>query len=329
MRISFPNSAHLANIEGFFNRCTFANGKDAGPLRLEFLKPWISVHPAAIALTGCAGAVVRNAGRRVVVEFPAQRRAWLHYLHRMKLFDFLGVDPGLSITEHEPAGRFIPLTQIRTPAELSDFLVELAPLLHLEPAEMVPIQNVTSELVRNVLEHSDSSLGAFLCAQHYKDARKLAIGVADAGIGIRKAIMRSHPASSDLAAIQLALRPGITGTTKRIGGNEYNAGAGLFVTKSIACFGNTNMIVYSGDGFFKLRKTPKSKLPIRIQADPTRDFRTVREGLPRWHGTLVGIDIGLAEAAPRYAALLEAIWKVYNIDVRAKKAAKYRKPRFV
>src|SRR5450759_3246848 len=38
----------------------------------------------------------------------------LTYLVRMKLFDFLRLRPPIEIQEHEEAGRFIPLTQIRT-----------------------------------------------------------------------------------------------------------------------------------------------------------------------------------------------------------------------
>ena len=45
---------------------------------------------------------------------------------------------------------------------------------------------------------------------------------------------RSHFITSDKEAIQLALMPGITGTTRREGGTGINAGAGLFFIKSIA-----------------------------------------------------------------------------------------------
>ena len=49
------------------------------------------------------------------------------------------------------------------------------------------------------------------------------------GVGIKTTIATVHRVISDSDAIRLALTPGITGTTRRIGGTDYNAGAGLFL----------------------------------------------------------------------------------------------------
>ena len=108
----------------------------------------------------------------------------------------------------------------------------MIPLLHAPEEVADPIQYVVSEMVRNVLEHADSPVGAFICAQYYRDLERLSIGIADAGVGIRNSMARSHKVTSSREAILLALQPGVTGVTARIGGNESNAGAGLFFTKS-------------------------------------------------------------------------------------------------
>ena len=134
----------------------------------------------------------------------------------------------------------------------------MIPLLHLEPEQAQTIGYVVSELVRNVIEHADAQNGAVICAQYYKKSNSIRIGIADTGFGIKKTINQSYLAKNDLEAIGLALRPGITGTTKKEGGTEQNAGAGLFFIKSIATVNRDFFIIYSGRGFYKLLKnSPK------------------------------------------------------------------------
>jgi len=58
-----------------------------------------------------------------------------HYLARMELFEIFGKKSPFSIEEHESAGRFIPITQIRNPLEQSRFISDMIPLLHLNPQQ--------------------------------------------------------------------------------------------------------------------------------------------------------------------------------------------------
>jgi hypothetical protein len=60
----------------------------------------------------------------------------------------------------------------------------LIPLLHATPAVADPIRYVISEFGRNVLEHAGSPVGGFICAQYFRNKQRIAIGMADAGIGI-------------------------------------------------------------------------------------------------------------------------------------------------
>ena len=53
----------------------------------------------------------------------------------------------------------------------------------------------------------------------------------------------------------MALTPGISGATPRIGGNETNAGAGLYFIKSIAQSSENFFVIYSGKSMFKLLKS--------------------------------------------------------------------------
>lgn len=240
MKIHLPNSAHLQNLQGFLKRCS-----PDDQTRLDFsMDPrWVGVHPAVLAMTACAAAVVRNGNG--TIDGEAEQIRSLPYLIRMGLFRHLDIDPGKTIEEHEATGRFIPLTQIRTSQDLRDAIVNLVPLLHAKPQEAEAILYVFSELARNALEHSNSPIGAFICAQYYRETNRVSIGIADAGVGIRRSIARSHRVKSARDAIGLALQPGVTGATSRIGGTASNAGAGLFFVKSIAALSRNFFVICS------------------------------------------------------------------------------------
>lgn len=320
MKVHLPNSAHLRNIGGFLGGLDCSN-----PDVLDFsIHPhWVSVHPFTLALTACVGALYRSRGGEVHVEVPDHRS--VAYLIRMGLFRLLGVDPGREITEHEASGRFIPLTQIRTTADLKVAITDLVPLLHAPPHVADPIRYVFSEMARNVLEHAASPIGGFVCAQYYAKSQRIAIGIADAGIGVKASMSRSHPVKTDAEAIRLALQPGVTGTTARIGGTEFNAGAGLFFTKSIASLSRNFFLLYSGDKAFKLLRTPQAKAPV-LYADPDMDRHTFVDA-PPWRGTAVGIDVSVDQET-EFARLLAAIGKAYSTDVKKRRKAYYKQIRF-
>jgi len=321
MRIHLPNSAFLGNIDPFFRAFDSSNSKK---LEITSNKKWISVHPVVLSMVAALGLKVGKSN----VHCEKMEATSKHYFERMGLFSFLGIKSGINITKHEPAGRFIPLTQIKDSGELTKFITEMIPLLHLDPKQAEPIRYIVSELVRNVLEHSQSKFGAILSAQYYKRSNTIRIGIADTGIGIKQSINMSHSASTDLEAIKLALTPGITGTTRREGGTEYNAGAGLFFIKSIAKVNRDFFILYSGTAMYKLLKSGQEKQHIQLYADPSRDRHSEDVDIPYWNGTIVGIDISL-DSTKEFSILLDLIRDTYVKTIKERKKARYRRPRFI
>ena len=318
MRIHLPNSAFLGNLDPFLRSFDSSNTKK---LEITANKKWISVHPIVLSMVAALGLKIDSSHIKCE-DIEATSK---HYLERMGLFKFLGIASGIKIREHEPAGRFIPLTQIKSSDELSNFITEMIPLLHLQPKQAEPIRYVVSELVRNVLEHSHSEHGAILSTQYYKKSNTIRIGIADTGIGIKQSINVSHHALTDLEAIRLALTPGITGTTRKEGGTEFNAGAGFFI-KSIANVNRDFFIIYSGNSMYKLLKSKPGH--IRLHADPFMDRHSNEEDLPYWQGTLVGIDISLS-ATEEFSLLLDLIRDIYIKTVKERKKARFRRPRFI
>jgi anti-sigma regulatory factor (Ser/Thr protein kinase) len=322
MKIHIPNSAFLGNIESITNQF---DPNDASSLRVTSNQNWISVHPLVISMTiALAKEIELNGGQIVSDDFNAKSRA---YLLRMGLIDALDPNHGIKIDEHESSGRFVQARQITTSEQLNQFITDMVPLLHTTPEQAYPIKYVMSELVRNVLEHSKSQIGAIVSAQYFKKTNRISIGVADRGIGIKGGINKSYSVDTDMAAIDLALRPGITGTTTKIGGTEYNAGAGLFFTKSIAKVSRDFFLIYSGNSFFKLHKT-NIKNQVELFANPNLDRANFKDGLPIWQGTAVGIDISM-DLNQDFQSLLEMIRNAYHLDVKRANKDKYRKPKFI
>lgn len=322
MKVHIPNSAFIGNIESFIDRF---DPNDTSLLEVTANQKWISVHPVVIAMIIALSKQVRhNGGEIKSTSFSAKSRP---YLVRMGLIPHLDERHGINITEHEASGRFIPATQIQNSKELNQFLTDMIPLLHTDLEQAYPIKYVMSELIRNVIEHSASSMGAIVCAQYYKKSNRISIGVSDVGIGIKQAINQSYETATDEEAIKLALRPGITGTTRRLGGSEFNAGAGLFFTKSIAKVSRGFFIIYSGNTYYKLLKTKKGD-NVRLYADPNSDRHTLNSSAPIWNGTAVGIDISL-DMNQEFEELLEKIRDAYHHDVKRAKKEKYKKPRFI
>jgi len=318
MRMHLPNSAFLGNIDPFLRTFDRSN---PDVLEVSANKRWISVHPVVISMIAALSLGIR---RSSCEKLEAKSK---HYFERMGLFKFLKVDSGMGITEHEPAGRFIPLTQIKTSDELTKFIKDMIPLLHLSPNHVEPIGYIVSELVRNVLEHSSSKQGAILCAQFYKKSNTIRLGIVDCGVGIKKTINVSHRAKTDLEAIRLALIPGITGTTKKEGGTELNAGAGLFFIKSIAEVNRDFFVVYSGNAVYKLLKRDLART-IKLHADPFKDRHSKGEDYPYWQGTTIGIDMSL-DTKEEFTSLLDLIRDTYSQAIKERKKQRYKRARFI
>jgi len=319
MKIHIPNSVWLGNIDPFLRGFDPSRPNE---LEITFNKKWMSIHPMVLSMIAALGLQVDSSK----IQCEKLEATSKHYLERMKLFDFLGVKSGMSIKEHEAAGRFVPLTQIKDSASLTKFVTEVTPLLHLEPKHAEPIRYIMSELIRNVLEHSLSRHGAIVSAQYYKKSNTIRIGIADTGIGIWKSINESYNPKDDLEAIRMALTPGITGTTSKEGGTERNAGAGLFFIKSIAEVNSDFFVIYSGKAMYKLLKRTGKK--IKLHADPFDDRHSKRDDLPGWQGTVVGIDLSL-DTTQEFSLLLQLLNQTLKEAIKERKKARYKKPQFI
>jgi anti-sigma regulatory factor (Ser/Thr protein kinase) len=323
-RLYIPNSVALRNFETVFkkNDYDFTDGN----IDISFHPSYVAMHPVGLAFYAALADNWRD-NKYKVSGAMNKKISSIPYLQRMGLFRALGFLDPVKIVEHEPTGRFIPLTKVKNSSELDCFMRSIDPLLHTNRENSKCIKHVFSEMIRNVIEHSYSDNGANVCATYNKNSKKIAIGISDNGIGLFKSLVRNHRIHNDKEAIIKALTPGISGTTSKIGGTAENAGAGLFYTKCIAQTTRNHMIIYSGSSFYKLYTTKQAEA-VEFNADPTKDRSKYLENLPYFHGTLIGIDIHIDDNGAFYN-LMNNIGIAYKNSIHKSNKDYYRRIRFV
>lgn len=321
MKITFSNVDQLKSLNYFLKTNDLS---DSSKLEITTTSNWMNIHPVCISFAAALAAEVGREYTEITTDVPLAAM----YLDRMGLYNFTNSVCPVEYTQHEEAGRFIPVTQIKTDMEQSEFITDLHPILHLSPEKSETIKYVLGELIRNVIEHSGSKNGAFVTVQYVAVKDKLSIGICDTGIGLRASLERYHMPVDDMDAIRLALMPGVSGTTTREGGTGDNAGAGLYIVKSIVKITRNYFVIYSGDSAYKMHKYDKRvKFGPRLNDNPFADKHTAYDGLPSFGGTLIGLDITLTDTE-RFSEILEKIRVSYSQAIRSRRKRKYKEVKF-
>jgi anti-sigma regulatory factor (Ser/Thr protein kinase) len=305
-----PTNANLHAARSFISANHFFD--DRGDAVLRFHPKWAHVEPLALTMIAAWGAWCRREGYPLRVENLGKHAG---YAARMKLFHQLGVpfDPG--VKEHEEAGRFLPVTQVKTQEDSTAAIANISAMLHLQddPDSLAAVQFCISELLRNVLEHANSPDGAFVAAHRFaeKGTHRVTIAVADCGQGIPSHLARAHPeaAGDDSIAIGLAMQPGVTGAQQTNYGTPNNAGAGLYITRSIAKGTGGYFLAYSSRAAYRLRRALSEDDMVRLFPDPYDDPRGDRWSFPwPWIGTVVSVEIR-TETIAHYDNFFQWIFK--------------------
>lgn len=200
-----------------------------------------------------------EAGWELKLRLPSSTGACT-YFARMRFFDLLPDDINMdkeppSVSEH--AITLVPLTKLDINAgeygieQLCNFTY---PQLPLELAE--DFTSALAEIGSNVVQHSQATVG-FVAGQRFekpfqgRQPPRLQLVVGDAGVGIRQSLLEARPEVaeiSDLAAIELALQPGVTSKP------GVHSGVGLTTVKEYAeAFGGI-LRIRSGNGTIVLRR---------------------------------------------------------------------------
>lgn len=137
-----------------------------------------------------------------------------------------------------------------------------------------------NEITDNVLNHAECEEGGIVQVSTFREARKVAFGVADSGKGILSSLREGHPSlQTDAQAIDEAMKAGITRNP------EVGQGNGIAGALSIATMSKGMFSITSGQAQILVRIDSNTGSP------DSRVFK--RSPWQRLQGTVVYAEIGL------------------------------------
>lgn len=105
-----------------------------------------------------------------------------------------------------------------------------------------------TEMLDNVVSHSNSEGYDYIVAQYYNNLRKIQIAIVDTGIGFLNSLKSMHNPENEQDAILKALEKEITGSNKYdTYGIQKHAGLGLYFLKRIVNETKGNLVIISND----------------------------------------------------------------------------------
>ncbi|MBK9261186.1 MAG: hypothetical protein IPM54_15435 [Polyangiaceae bacterium] len=210
--------------------------------------------------------------------------------------------------QHE-AARTVRLRRVTQYQEIDSCADEMSRLMVPSASDddiRLSIRYVLIELLRNVIQHSEDTLGGVAAAQlmnrgAYANRPVIQVAVADAGIGIPEHVGRMHKGLEDpRIALERALWPHISGTFPQgLTGSRDNAGLGLFFIAEMAKRTQGRLLVASRG----------SALVLASRDDVEGDRVVPRFLLPQgigFPGTLVVFEIP-SSTVTNYAQLTQSI----------------------
>jgi hypothetical protein len=181
--------------------------------------------------------------------------------------------------------RIVKLIKIKSSSEIPSFTSSIMNILNIEDEELAgAVKYSLVELLRNVVQHSQSGIGGIAMAQYCPKTGLVEVCVADAGIGIKATINEAYPEiTDDLQAIKFSTLPHVSRT---FGPSVYttmkdNAGLGLFFIKQIASL--------SGGSFFLASKNSLIDVFGDDKGDQRKIYRTAKKG--GWLGTFAYLQL--------------------------------------
>lgn len=152
--------------------------------------------------------------------------------------------------------------------------VLLGGITALQRDDLAALEWSINEITDNVLNHAQCELGGILQVSTFEGSRKVAVGVADSGIGILASLRQGHPdLQGDVQAIYRALEAGVTRHS------DVGQGNGMAGVLRIATMSQGAVEITS------------RRAQILYRKGESRDFRRKKD--QEFPGTFVYAEIGL------------------------------------
>jgi hypothetical protein len=210
---------------------------------VNFIAPWAVTLLSAYALW-----LNELRDRRVTALLNPDSIAG-RYLIRTGFSELLGgpSEDSSKLIDH----RMTKLTRITKSTEIPTFTTSVMQLLQIDDPEIEgAVKYSLVELLRNVLQHSRSSIGGVAMAQYYPNTGLVDLVVVDMGVGIKNTLQTKYKEiDNDLRAIKFATQPHVSGTFApgAYAQMKENAGLGLFFIKQIVTLSGGGFLLGSGE----------------------------------------------------------------------------------
>jgi len=124
-----------------------------------------------------------------------------------------------------------------------------------------------SEIMDNVISHSQSNIGGFISAQYYPKLNKVQVVIIDNGIGLLQGLSAQHNIKNEQIAIQKAMEKEVTGSNKFSAYNniQKHAGLGLFFLSKIIEHTKGKLIIVSNNSLYNSTVNEYTNLDTSFQ----------------------------------------------------------------
>ena len=171
------------------------------------------------------------------------------YAARMQLWESIGLESPVTVTQRDPLGRFVPLVRLEQREAIWDTAKQLAEITSTYGADERTTDAVAtsmSEIMENCFAHArvEAGLTGLACAQSWPQGNLAQIALADKGIGIRSSLQENPDLWGLLNegnSCEIATRLGITSKP-----DLGHAGYGLALTRQLLERAGGRLIVVSG-----------------------------------------------------------------------------------
>ncbi|WP_438025809.1 ATP-binding protein [Sorangium sp. So ce233] len=280
--IDLPTGLGIHQLRSMLRHAEFfPEHVDGFVLRFHPKKTYLD--PLGIAMLAAWATHWRERG--VTIRCENLNSPGLVYAERMRLFDCIGVKFPKPVDPHESAGRFVELRRVATQDDLSKLCADIGGILRV-PHLIEFVQYILAEMARNALEHAGAD--AFVCAQYYQKDKRVTIGVADCGRGIRQSLETNYGFQDDQTALLAAMRPGVSGAARHMYSAPDNAGLGLYYARGVSKASGRYFALVSGNAAYKQRPKQKTDIP---KHSPSEEEHEMLLNFPPWRGTAVGVNI--------------------------------------
>lgn len=222
-------------------------GSPTGPVKLDFTQVNF-IAPYAVTLFTAYYFYLKEIKRKHAQILFSSSSVAGSYLANSGFLEL--TKQGDATPEFTNGDRIVKLTRIKKSSEIPLFANNVMQVLHIEDEEVAgAVKYSLIELLRNVVQHSMSEVGAVAMAQYYPNTGLVEICVADCGLGIAKTLSEAYPEiNSDMKAVKFATQPHVSRTfvPAMYNSMQDNAGLGLFFIKQIAARASGSLFLGSG-----------------------------------------------------------------------------------